>query len=88
VAAVTEGGLGRDEVSQMSLPVCQLSLPGLANSFLGVKPSGRSSYVQKKIEFASLPRFLSRGQDGHPGGHVGLEFSLSMVLGQAYVGAA
>jgi hypothetical protein len=84
LAAVTEGGLrGDEEVSQMSLPVCQLSLPGLANSFLAVKASGHVSYVRKKFEFASLPRFLSRGQDGHPGGHVGrhcgLDFSPSMA---------
>src|SRR5260370_41231789 len=76
---------GDDEVSEMSLPVCQLTLPGLANSILAVKLSSRASYVRRKIEFASLPRFLSRGQDGHPGGHVGhhcgLDFSLSMTFG-------
>jgi hypothetical protein len=68
----------------MSLPVCQLSLPGLANSVLGVKPSGRSSYVQKKIEFASLPRFLSRGKMAILAAMLGtlwVSFSLSMVWG-------
>jgi|GEM_PF-6881231 len=45
----------------LSLPVCQLSLPGLANSFFPLSPCPRGAYGKKKNEFASLPRFLSRG---------------------------
>src|SRR5205823_2384452 len=45
----------------VSLPVCQVSLPRLANSVLFTSPSGSASCVEKKNEFASLPRFLSRG---------------------------
>src|SRR5438105_4967117 len=44
-----------------SLPVCQVSLPRLANSVSSANHCPMSSCVQKKNEFASLPRFLSRG---------------------------
>src|SRR5207302_4382190 len=51
----------------MSLPVCQVSLPRLANSFGGANITEAQSCVRKKIEFASLPRFLCRG--GPPANH-------------------
>src|SRR6266403_3645047 len=44
----------------MSLPVCQLSLPPLANSVFHLNYCGLLTYGKKKIEFASLPRFLIR----------------------------
>src|SRR5260370_12194054 len=45
----------------LSLPVCQVSLPRLANSVSSPNHDPTSSCVQKKHEFASLPRFLRRG---------------------------
>jgi hypothetical protein len=45
----------------MSLPVCQVSLPRLANSGFWLTASCKATYGKKKNEFASLPRFLSRG---------------------------
>src|SRR5947209_6241836 len=45
----------------MSLPVCQVSLPRLANSFGSIRQWTFEGYVVEIFEFASLPRFLSRG---------------------------
>src|SRR6266436_8551531 len=45
----------------LSLPHCQPSLPRLANSSPDGAIWGVGICVAKKIEFASLPRFLSRG---------------------------
>jgi hypothetical protein len=49
----------------LSLPVCQLSLPRLANSVSAISAYGDGGCVRKKIEFASLPRFWSRGGCEH-----------------------
>src|SRR5438128_5671736 len=47
--------------AKMTLPVCHLSLPRLANSIFPLNPCRQAACIKKKNEFASLPRFLSRG---------------------------
>ncbi|HEV3445512.1 MAG TPA: hypothetical protein VG099_12770, partial [Gemmataceae bacterium] len=39
--------------AKMSLPVCQLSSPRLANSAVFAKANGALRYVRKEIEFAT-----------------------------------
>src|SRR5438552_13150908 len=54
----------------VSLPVCLVSLPRLANSVGAVRAHGSGSCLRKKIEFASLPRFLSGGVSALGSGEV------------------
>ncbi len=50
----------RLSTGKLSLPVCQLSLPRLANSVFRLSSCRSGTYDKKNNEFASLPRFLSR----------------------------
>ena len=53
--------MGRAHACQNDFASLPVSLPRLANSFSAVTINGAAICVRKKIEFASLPRFLSRG---------------------------
>ena len=59
---LTPEGLATETgMEHLSLPVCQLSLPRLANSTFLIRHCASEACVHEKLEFASLPRFLSRG---------------------------